>query len=278
MFVFHRQRRRWRGAVRLVVTFAACAVIPLEVAAQEEEHDHGHEEGHLHFAHPIFTESPSPDTKLRLDYLFRQITSDAREHSMRLEAEYAFNRGVSIEANIPVTSRSESGTTANSVGSGEIALKLASFRRAERGLLFGGGFAVGVPTGSDRKAIGSGHIVELEPYIDGGYRHGNAELVSFLSYSTTVNGRDDEQREEEIALAASALYHVADRVESLVELQTIRVVGGEDRGRQTAAVGLGIKYHVGRVHHLVFGLGGRLPVTHDRESEHEVLLSALWHF
>jgi len=32
------------------------------------------------------------------------------------------------------------------------------------------------------------------------------------------------------------------------------------------------------VHHLVFGLGGRVPVTNERESEHEILISALWHF
>lgn len=280
MSAFHHRHRRWRDTVGLFVTFAICAAVPFTVMAQEHghEHDHGDREGPLHFAHPIFTESPSPDTKVRLDYLFRQITADTREHSMRLEAEYAFNPSVSIEANIPVTSRSESGTTANSVGSGEIALKLANFSQAERGLLFGGGLAVGVPTGNDRKAIGSGHIFELEPYVDAGYKHGEGELVSFLSYSTTVNRHIDEPNEQELALAISGLYHVAERVETLLEFQTIRSVGGEDTGRQTAAIGLGVKYHIGRVHHLVIGLGGRVPITHDRESEHEVLLSALWHF
>jgi hypothetical protein len=279
MSALHHRHRRWRVAVALVVTFAVC-VFPFKVMAQGEEHEHGdHDhEGLLHFAHPIFTESPSPDTKVRLDYLFRAITSDTHEHSMRFEGEYAFTPSVSIEANIPLTRRSESGTTANSVGSGEIALKLANFGLAERGLLFGGGLAVGVPTGNDRKAIGSGHIYELEPYLDAGYKRGAAELVSFLSYSTTVNRRAGEPSEEEIALAVSGLYHVAERVETLVEFQTDRVVGGEESGQQTAAIGLGIKYHVGRVHHLVFGLGGRVPITHDRESEHEILLSALWHF
>jgi len=280
MSAFHHRHSRCRGAVGLVVALAVCAFTPFKLVAQGEEHEHGdHDhEVRLHFAHPIFTESPSPDTKVRLDYLFRQITSDAREQSMRLEAEYAFTPSVSIEANIPITRRSETGTTANAVGSGEIALKLANFGLAERGLLFGGGFAVGVPTGNDRKAIGSGHIYELEPYLDAGYKHGAAELVSFFSYSTTVHRRAGEPSEEEIALAVSGLYHVAERVETLIEFQTARSVGGEESGHQTAAVGLGIKYHVGRIHHLVFGLGGRVPITHDRESEHEVLLSALWHF
>jgi len=197
---------------------------------------------------------------------------------MRLEAEYAFTPSVSIEANIPVTSRSESGTSANSVGSGEIALKLANYGLADRGLLFGGGLALGVPTGNDRKAIGSGHIFDLEPYVDAGYKHGKAELVSFLSYSTTIHRRTDEPNEEDVALAVSGLYHVTERVESLLEFQTIRTVGGPEVGRQTAAIGAGIKYHVPNVHQLLFGLGGRVPLTTDRESEHEILISALWHF
>lgn len=272
------QHRLCRDALVLIISTALLTLLPRLVFAQEHEHESEGHEGELHFGHPLFTESPSPDTKLRLDYLFRQVTNDTQEHSMRLEGEYAFTHSVSIEANIPVTSRRESGTTANSVGSGEIALKLANYGFADRGFLFGGGLALGVPTGNDRKAIGSGHIIELEPYVDAGYRHGLAEVVSFLSYSTTVHRHVDEPSEEEVALAVSGLYHVAERIESLVEFQTIRSVGGEETGRQTAAIGVGVKYHVGRVHHLVLGLGGRVPITSERESEHEILLSALWHF
>lgn len=276
MSLFNDSRRCFRYAF---VSF--CLLVLASSKGLAQEHDHGSHDDHdgpIHFSHPMFTESPSPDTKLRLDYLFRQITSSSREHSMRIEAEYAFTPNVSLEANIPLTRRSESGTTANAVGSGELALKLASFAAAKRGLLFGGGVAVGVPTGNDRKAIGSSHIVEIEPYVDAGYKRGEAELVSFLSFSTTTHRRSDEAREDGISLAVSGLYHVAERVETLVELQTARAIAGDEKGRQTAAVGLGAKYHIGRVHHLVLGIAGRVPVTHDRDSEHEVLLSALWHF
>ena len=266
------------AALLLLVAAVGVCASPVRLFGQEHEHEHDPHEGPIHFAHPLFTESPSPDTKLRVDYLFRQVTSGVHEHSMRLEGEYAFTPSVSVEANIPITSRSESGTSVNSVGSGEIALKLANYGLAERGFLFGGGLALGVPTGNDRKAIGSGHIFELEPYVDAGYKHGEAELVSFLSYSTTIHRRVGEPNEEDVGLAVSGLYHVAERVESVLEFQMIRTVGGPEVGRRTAAVGVGVKYHVGRVHHLVFGLGGRVPVTSERESEHEILISALWHF
>ena len=282
MSVSHNRRRRLSNTLLLAIglgagTLGVVALSPMGLAAQEHEHgDEDHEA--LHFAHPLFTESPSPDTKLRIDYLFRALTTDGREHSVRLEGEYAFTPSVSVEANIPLTSRSESGTTANAVGSGEIALKLATFAAADRGWLLGGGIAVGVPTGSDRKAIGSAHIIELEPYLDAGYRHGRAEYVGFLSYTTETHRRADEPSENEMSIALSALYHVAYRIESLVELGGSRVVTGEERGFQPASAALGLKYHVGRTHHLVLGIGGRIPITHDRESKHEVLLSALWHF
>jgi hypothetical protein len=278
MSACHYRRVQRRSLLCLAVSAVVCVLSPCRTSAQEHEHEEHEHDARLHFSHPLFTESPSPDTKVRVDYLFREITSDTHEHSMRLEGEYAFNPSVSIEANIPITSRSESGTTANSVGSGEIALKLANYGAAERGFLFGGGLALGVPTGNDRKAIGSGHIFELEPYIDAGYKRGRGELVSFLSYSTTIHRHEDEEGEEEVALALSGLYHATERLETLLEFQTSRVVGGEETGHQPAAVALGFKYHIGQEHHLVVGIGGRVPLTHDRESEHEVLLSALWHF
>src|SRR5437868_1343547 len=165
MSSLHQRHASCRGVLLLVAAVGVCAS-PVRLFGQEHEHEHDPHEGPIHFAHPLFTESPSPDTKLRVDYLFRQVTSGVHEHSMRLEGEYAFTPSVSVEANIPITSRSESGTSVNSVGSGEIALKLANYGLAERGFLFGGGLALGVPTGNDRKAIGSGHIFELEPYVD----------------------------------------------------------------------------------------------------------------
>ena len=282
MSVSHNRRPRFSNTLFLAIrlgatTLGVIAIFPMALTAQD--HEHGDEDhGALHFAHPLFTESPSPDTKIRLDYLFRALTSNGHEHSVRLEGEYAFTPSVSVEANIPLTSRSESGTTANAVGSGEIALKVATFAAADRGWLFGGGIAFGVPTGSDRKAIGSAHIVEIEPYLDGGYRHGRAEFVGFVSFTTETHRRANEPSENEMSIALSALYHVAYRVESLVELGTSRVVSGQERGFQPATAALGLKYHVGRKHHLVLGVGGRIPIIHDRESEHEVLLSALWHF
>ena len=57
---------RRRNLCRLAVVLGAL-YLPVSASGQEEHEDDGLEHG-LHFFHPIFTESISPDTKVRLDF------------------------------------------------------------------------------------------------------------------------------------------------------------------------------------------------------------------
>lgn len=268
--------------IAALAVFAVLIILPRLARAQDDHHENeDHEDHHhapVHFSHPLFTESPSPDTKLRLDYLRLPLAHDLSDNTFRVEGEYAFSRNWSIEANIPITSRSGNGVRTSAVGSGEIALKLASFAAAEHGLLLGGGIGFGVPTGSDQKGIGSGHLVEVEPYLDLGYMHDALELVSFASYSTTTRRKAGEETEEEVALAVSLLYHLTPRVESIVEMETRRAISGEDSNTQIVNAGVGLKYHVARIRALIVGLGGRIPLTTQREFQSEIIVSALYHF
>ncbi|MEP6509065.1 MAG: hypothetical protein ABJC63_12650 [Gemmatimonadales bacterium] len=280
-FTFRSLRLR---AVFLIQLCTALAVIlaPLQARAQHDHDDDDHDDDHhhapVHFSHPLFTESPSPDTKLRLDFIRGVLAHDVNENTLRVEGEYAFSRNVSLEANVPLTSRSVSGNRTTAVGSGELALKLATFAAAAHGVLLGGGVAFGVPTGNEEKGIGSGHLIEIEPYVDAGWMRGALELVSFASYSTTTRRNSGDEKEESLALAASALYHLSPRFESLVELEGRRSVSGEESGHQIVNAGAGVKYHIARMRALVVGVGGRIPLTTNREFQSEMILSALYHF
>ena len=280
-FAFRSLRLR---AVFLIQLCTALSVIfaPLDARAQHDHDDDDHDDDHhhapVHFSHPLFTESPSPDTKLRLDFIRGVLAHDVSENTFRVEGEYAFSRNVSLEANVPLTSRSISGNRTTAVGSGEIALKLASFAAAAHGVLLGGGVGFGMPTGNDEKGIGSDHLVEVEPYVDAGWMRGALELVSFASYSTTTRRNAADEKEESLAIAASALYHLSSRFESLVEMETRRALSGAESGDQIVNAGVGVKYHVARVRALVVGVGGRIPLTTSREFQSEMILSALYHF
>ncbi|HUQ97925.1 MAG TPA: hypothetical protein VM166_00640 [Gemmatimonadaceae bacterium] len=213
-----------------------------------------------------------------MDYFRAALARALGENTLRVEGEYAFNQSVSIEANIPFSSVSASGHRTSAIGSGEIALKLASYAAAEKGMLFGGGVGLGVPTGSDEKGIGSGHLVEVEPYLDFGYMHAKTEFVTFVSYSFTTRRKTGEEEERSLGAAASVLYHVSPRLESLIEIETRRFLALEGPDAQLVNAGAGVKYHLSRFRKLVVGLGGRIPLTAEREFQSEIVASALYHF
>lgn len=271
---------RTQRALGTLFVYATLMLAPSTARAQHDhdEHDDDHHHAPVHFSHPLFTESPSPDTKLRFDYLRAPLAHDVSDNTFRVEAEYAFTRSVSIEANLPFTSRSANGIHSSAVGSGEIALKLASFAAAEHGILLGGGIGFGVPTGNDQKGIGSDHLVEVEPYVDFGYMRKQMELVSFASFSTNTRRDAGEENEKEVAVAASLLYHLDPRLESLVEVEARRSLYSDAEDEQIVNAGVGIKYHVNRIRALVVGIGGRIPLTTEREFQSEIIVSALYHF
>lgn len=51
---------------------------------------------------------------------------------------------------------------------------------------------MGLPTGKDRKGIGSDNIFEIEPFADFGYKLRDLEVVGFLSLGFPVNQKGDQ--------------------------------------------------------------------------------------
>ncbi|MCI0481519.1 MAG: hypothetical protein L0213_08015, partial [Candidatus Dadabacteria bacterium] len=50
-------------------------------------HDYHNNPGGLHFSHPLITESPSPDTKIRLDYFFLDVDGEVEDEELGEEGE-----------------------------------------------------------------------------------------------------------------------------------------------------------------------------------------------
>ncbi|RMD86507.1 MAG: hypothetical protein D6807_09560, partial [Alphaproteobacteria bacterium] len=224
--------------------FAVSLVSSIALSSPALAHDTGHDaHAALHFSHPIVVESPSPDTKVRLDYGFEG--SDALDsHMARFEGEYAFAPWISLEVDLPWRRIKEAGGPARShLDSGEVALKLVGFADPESGLLLGGGLEIGLPTGSARKAIGSSREIEIEPFLDIGLKRGRFELVGFLRFGIPTNKPAEERDAEKLELgySGSALYHASPRVELLVEFEGSRIVSGEEQ-ENSFLVAPGIKY------------------------------------
>jgi hypothetical protein len=254
-------------------------MLPL-TGSKAQEHDDDHDHDHLHFSHPMVTESPSPDTKIRLDYLGTRISgvTDLREHVIRLEGEYAFNHTVSVAVVTPFVWRTAPrAARASGLGDIEISLKAASLMFGDRGLLLGGGLSSALPTGNDSKGIGSGHIIELEPFLDLGYKRNAFEFVGFARASSTFRRRAGEEVERALAFDFSALYQVRSRLEALIELTTERALVGPDAGLPHTSIAPGLKVYPFPNRRLMFG-GSVLFGTGAVQETRAVLLSGFYHF
>jgi len=257
------------GAAMLMATLT----LPTTVAAQHQ-HDDDHDHGPLHFTHPMVTESPSPDTKARLDFLSYQFGpsgSQVKGSFIRTELEYAFTQAISVALTLPYERRADP-LSASGFGNAELSLKAVTFAQEERGLLFGGGLSLSLPTGSDANAIGSAHVMELEPFAHAAFMRGATELVGFLKYSTLTRLRAGEANEHELTFDLSALQHFGKRTQGLLELETSHA-----DGEQKTSIAPGIEIVPFRIP-LMLGASVVVGLSSNMRDTRQFLLSAFYHF
>jgi hypothetical protein len=248
----------------------------INIADAQHLPDHDHKKT-LHFSHPLVSESPSPDTKIRTDYLYMNLTEDdLKMHTFVVEAEYAFFRWLSLEFDVPYTILSNE-MTLSRLNNIEVGIKYANFTFEETGLLLGGGIELGLPTGSDETGIGSSTVWEVEPFLDFGYKNEGFETVGFAKFGFPVNG-GEEEADLEFGWNLSFLYQITNHIEGLVEFSGEKVNGGEEDGFTTTAVIPGIKIKPVQSINLKVGFGYIIPITDEKEINNSSILSVFYHF
>jgi hypothetical protein len=280
-----------------IITLSIAAILLLQFTTPQlaisSGDGHSHETKGLHFSHPLITESPSPDTKIRLDYFFLDVDGEIedeelgeegegpnkfKESTILLELEYAFTRNISIEADIPYTFLNvNGGSNENHFNNIEIGIKTASFILEQYGILLGGGIEFGLPTGKDRKGIGSDNIFEIEPFADFGYKYKDLEVVGFLSLGFPVNQKGDQDEGDELGYNLSMLYHIGTSVQAILEFDGETVLNGEEDGESVLNIDPGIKVAPFRNKDIKFGFGASFPLTDDEEFEYRLIGSVFYH-
>lgn len=267
--------RRTRAVVRAL---PICALVLASSGTLQAQHDHDHRHEGLHFAHPLITESPSPDTKVRFD-AFSFDGDDEDELTFNFEGEYALSRSFSIEIDIPYTSLDERGEpSAHSLGEVGLGLKLANFAYEHRGILLGYGLELGLPTGDDAKGIGSDHILEIAPFLNVGYQRGGFEWVTFFEFGIPTNQEEDEEVETELELSSSLLYRFSDRLQGLLELDMESALSGEERGETVLHLSPGVKVRPIRDSAWWIGVSLGMPLSDREEFDTRALVSGFCHF
>lgn len=271
--------RSTRTILILVLLAASVKIAPAQHSHTHTEEQTHHD--HLHFLHPLVTESPSPDAKIRVNHFFRTLDEEEAErtgNTVSVGAEYALHRSVSIEVGAPfVFLDPEMQSSTSRLGNLEVALKFANFAFEQKGLLLGYGLETGLPTGDEEDGIGSDHIVEFEPFFNVAYQRGRLQTVVFASYGIPTNQDPGEEIETEFGYDVSVMYLVSDRVQGLIELGGETVLSGpEDEFVANLAPGLRIRPVASRP--FVIGAGVNVPVTDDRGFDVRTVLSLFYHF
>ena len=70
---------------KALVTALVLTILPIPITSLADADSHNVP---LHFSHPLFAESPFPDTKIRTDYIFRNEAGEekAETHTARFNA------------------------------------------------------------------------------------------------------------------------------------------------------------------------------------------------
>jgi len=246
------------------------------------QHDDKDKHEHIHFAHPLVTETPSPDTKIRLDYFYRNINSgNLKENTIRFEGEYAFNPSFSIEVDLPYTILNPSlGSTESNFNTISIGFKFANYSFEENNILLGYGMELGIPSGNQSVGIGSNHIFELAPFFSIGYKIDRFDLIGHVEFGipTNLDTNIGDEFETEMESNFSLLYHVNENLQLLFELDRSVVLSGEEAGTSVFNISPGIKFNPFNNHHTMIGVSAGFPVTDYKNFDTRLIASLFYHF
>jgi hypothetical protein len=273
-------RKQPDGFIRALTLLAALGTVSL-LAETGYCQSHHHEEEELHFSHPLIVESPSPDTKIRFDYFYRRTRDGLRvgQHTPRVEFEYAFRPTVSIEANVPYTFRKVEGEPGLShTDSIEVALKIANFHFKDKNVLLVYCVSFELPSGSDRKEIGSSHTFEVEPYFGLGVKRKKIEVIAFSSVSIPTSKRPSDDEFTRLGYEASFLFKPTPSIQPLIELDGETQLAGPETARTVVNLSPGIKFRPFHSEHWQVGAGVGFPITSAHDFDVRAVLSAFYHF
>ncbi|MAB80228.1 MAG: hypothetical protein CMJ89_12820 [Planctomycetes bacterium] len=260
--------------IRILLLTTVPTLLVGAVSANNNRRDHGTD---LHFSHPIVTESPSPDTKLRFDIEFED-EADGDATSLILGSEYAFNPGFSIEVNVPYTFLDESGSPSESnFDNFEVALKFANYAYEDQGLLLGYGIEFGTPTGNNAEGIGSSNIFEIAPFMNFGYKREALEIVGFAEFGIPTNQNATDEFETELSIDFSSLYHFNDTWMGLFELDSEGALSGDESGSWIVNASPGFKVAPFRDKKLECGLSYGFSLSDREEFDSRLIFSLFWH-
>lgn len=302
-----------RAPASTILAAAAALAAAAVPASAQEPHEHAHPEqeahGHegLHFSHPLVAESPTPDTKIRLDYRFFDYPEGTDENSAQLEAEYAFSRVFSVEAGLPYTFNGAA------FGNVSVLFKFSNYAFEASGVLLGYGLGFSAPTNGAPETGGGGHAAsvqpeasrtrpqgrsrpsregpataepllhtsggggvvpslgtqtwQVQPYMNVALEQGAWELAAWGLLGVPFNQEHQHEVQTSITYQLSTLYHVSDRLQAVLELDGRGGISGEAVGSDVLNLSPGVKFAPLAGRPFFVGLSAGFPLVSGVEED-----------
>lgn len=222
--------------------------------------------GLLEFSEPAIASDPSLGTQIRLDHRFRD-EADGERYTAELEMEFMVAPWASLELSVPYTYHDpEDGGGRQNLDSVSLEIKLASYALAESGILLGTGLELVLPTGEDRKGIGSNNEIWLEPYVAIGAKFNRFEIISSLALGIPANQSKDDRPgvDLEIGFNTAMIYRAASQYSLFLELDGESVLQGSEEEVVLNGTA-GLLWRPFDTEDFVFGFGASVPLTRDQE-------------
>ena len=265
---------------RNLFTLLVCTSVWVQISASKSFSEESDLSSDIpEFADPLIGESPTPDTGIRLNYLFIE-KSNADERVLNPEVELSISDWASIELDIPYSFRdpNDGSESTDNFDSSEIALKLA--HALSENTVIGGGLELGLPTGDDTKGIGSNNKITITPFLNLGVKIGALEAIAFLGFGFPTNQQDPEARADEdleLEYNLAFAYWFMPETRAIVEFDAEMIVKGDDNeGIVNLTLGL-ISAPADNVP-LEIGGGVSFPITADKEFDNRLILSVFYEF
>jgi hypothetical protein len=102
--------------------------------------------------------------------------------------------------------------------------------------------------------------------------------VGFVGFGIPTNEDGEDEADLELSWNISLLYHVASRLEALIELSGEEIFGGDEDGTSIVDITPGLKVAPFDGQPAKLGIGVSLPLSNDKEFDVRMVLSAFYHF
>jgi hypothetical protein len=160
----------------------------------------------------------------------------------------------------------------------ELTLKFANFAFESHNIIVGYGISFGLPTGDQTKGIGSNHIWNINPFLNGGIIWKKWEWTAYFIFNIPSNQNTNENIEAGLESRLTALYHLGRKWEALLEAGNAKQISHFYKAGNSYDLTEGLKFKPNPDKPWIIALGIRHPIIQNTEIKLQGIISLFYHF